>query len=278
MLLILCILLILMNLCVLMIKFIKPGRNPTCTILSALLYYFTLTAFLWKFFFALQQSFFLTNIFPPHWSHRTLFIVYFILTFSISAIPLLFVFINHKDSIFISSTCNYCWLTREFLIYGLIIPILGIICCNIVLYLYTISYLCVRNRQHSGLRSTKSNYSRRMQNFKLGLFFAIMMGFSWTLGFLILIPNSYIQVLGNILFCIVNICQGLSFSIIALFMLKNKSDFQCHYFWRYKNQKKLLSNLQNTTRIQPLPTLNDDDHSKGKAVHNSSIYSLNNSN
>ena len=160
-----------MNILIFILTFIKSGRNLTCSIFSALLYYFTLTSFLWKFCFALQQSLFITNIFQPYWSDRTLFIIYLILTFTLPICPLLIMFIKYQDLTFVSSTCNYCWLTREFLLYGLIIPILVIICLNIIFYLYTMIVLCMRNRQQPGLRSTKSDHSRHMQNFKIGLFF-----------------------------------------------------------------------------------------------------------
>ncbi|CAF1140369.1 unnamed protein product [Adineta steineri] len=272
MLFILCILLILMNILIFILTFIKSGRNLTCTILAASLYYFTLTAFIWKFCFALQQSLFITNIFQPIWSDRTLFIIYFIITFSIPICPLMIMFIKYEDSVFISSTCNYCWLTREFLLYGLIIPILVILCFNIMFYLYTMIHLCVRNRQQPGLRSTKSDHSRRTQNFKIGLFFAIIMGFSWIIGFLLLIPNSYVQYIGNILFCIVNTLQGFAFSIMVFCMLEKKSFRKCFCFWRYKKPTNTATKSPNVIPQESLPTSNDDNDAKNKNIYNSSIY------
>jgi hypothetical protein len=264
-----------MNLLIFILTFIKSGRNLTCTIFSALLYYLTLTSFLWKFFFALQQSLFITNIFQPYWSDRTLFLIYVILTFSLPVCPLLIMFIKYEDLTFISSTCNYCWLSREFLLYGLIIPILVIICLNIIFYLYTMIHLCIRNRQQPGLRSTKSDHSRHMQNFKIGLFFAIIMGFSWILGFLVLIPNSYLQLIGNILFCIVNSLQGFAFSVMVFCMLERKSFRKCCCFWRYKTrQMKPTSNSTCINPVQTIPISNDDNDNKMKTIYNSSIYTL----
>ncbi len=272
MLFILCILLILMNILIFILTFIKSGRNLTCTVLAALLYYFTLTAFLWKFFFALEQSLFITNIFQPYWSDRTLFLIYLILAFSLPIFPLIVMFIKYENSTFISSTCNYCWLTREFLLYGLIIPILVIICFNTMFYLYTMIHLCIRNRQQPGLRSTKSDHSRRMQNFKIGLFFAIIMGLSWILGFLVLIPNSYVQTIGNIAFCIVNTLQGFAFSIMVFSMLERKSFRKCCCFWKYKNP--MIVKLQSLNNIpqQSIPMSNDDNDIKIKTIYNSSFY------
>ena len=261
-----------MNILIFILTFVKSGRNLTCTILSALLYYFTLTAFIWKLFFALQQSLFITNIFQPYWSDRTLFIIYLILTFTIPICPLLIMFIKYENSTFISSTCNYCWLTREFLLYGLIIPILVIIGLNIIFYLYTMIHLCIRNRQQPGLRSTKSDHSRRMQNFKIGLFFAIIMGLSWILGFLVLIPNSYVQTIGNILFCIVNTLQGFAFSIMVFCMLERKSFRKCCCFWRYENPMIIKLRSSNVIPQQSIPTTNDDNDTKIKTIRNSSIY------
>ncbi|CAF2351180.1 unnamed protein product [Rotaria sp. Silwood2] len=272
MLFILCILLILMNILIFILTFVKPGRNLGCTILSALLYYFTLTAFIWKFLFALQQSLFLTNLFKPQWSNKTLFTIYLILTFSIPVIPLLIMFVKYENLTFISSTCNYCWLSREFLIYGLIIPILIIICLNIIFYFYTMIYLCMRNRQQIGLRSTKSEHSRRIQNFKIGLFFAIIMGFSWILGFLVLIPNTYVQLFGNILFCMVNTFQGFAFSIMVFFMTERKSFLHYCCFWKNKNQIKTATNSQSIILQESLPISNDNDNIKIKNIYNSSIH------
>jgi len=261
-----------MNILIFILTFIKAGRNLACTILSASLYYFTLTAFIWKFLFAFQQSLFITNIFQPYWSDRTLFIIYLIIAFSLPICPLLIIFIKYQNSTFISSTCNYCWLTREFLLYGLIIPILGIICLNIIFYLYTMIHLCIRNRQQPGLRSTKSDHSRSMQNFKIGLFFAIIMGLSWILGFLVLIPNSYVQFIGNILFCIINALQGFAFSIMVFCMLERKSFRKCCCFWRYKNQMKTTINSSNNIPQQLVTTSNNDNDRKIKTSYNSSIY------
>jgi hypothetical protein len=261
-----------MNILIFILTFIKAGQNLACTILAALLYYFTLTAFIWKFLFAFQQSLFITNIFKPYWSNRTLFIIYLILTFSLPMCPLLIMLIKYKNSTFISSTCSYCWLTREFLLYGLIIPILVIICLNIIFYLYTMIHLCIRNRQQPGLRSTKSDHSRHMQNFKIGLFFAIIMGLSWILGFLVLIPNSYVQFFGNILFCIINTLQGFAFSIMVFCMLERKSFRKCCCFWRYKNQRKPTLNSSNNNPQQLVITSNDDNDTKLKTIYNSSIH------
>ncbi|CAF0748159.1 unnamed protein product [Rotaria sordida] len=272
MLFILCILLILMNILIFILTFVKSNQNLSCKILSALLYYFTLSAFIWKLLFALQQSLFLTNTFQPQWSNRTLFTIYLILTFIIPICPLLVMFVKYKNSTFISSQCNYCWLTREFLLYGLIIPILIIICLNIILYLYTMIYLCMTNRQHKGLRSTKSEHSRRIQNFKIGLFFAIIMGFSWIFGFLVLIPNTYVQLFGNILFCVINSFQGFAFSIMVFFMIKRKSFLRCCCFWKNQNQIKTTMISQSIILQESLPTSNDNGNIKIKSIHNSSIH------
>ncbi|UJR27747.1 hypothetical protein I4U23_009022 [Adineta vaga] len=272
MLFILCILLILMNILIFILTFIKADRNLACTILSASLYYFTLTAFIWKLCFAFQQSLFITNVFQPNWSDRTLFIIYSIITFSLPVCPLIIMFVKYENSTFISSTCNYCWLTREFLLYGLIIPILVIICLNIMFYIYTMVHLCIRNRQQPNLRSTKSEQSRRIQNFKIGIFFAIIMGFSWILGFLVLIPNSYVQTVGNILFCIMNTLQGFAFSIMVFCMLERKSFRKCCCFWRYKNSNQVNGNSSDAVLQQSIPTPNDDNETKIKPIYNSSMY------
>ena len=274
MLFVLCILLILMNILIFVLTFIKAGRNLACTILSSLLYYITLTAFIWKLLFALQQSLFITSIFQPKWSDRTLFIIYLIITFSLPLCPLLIIFIKYQDATFISSTCNYCWLTREFLLYGLIIPILTIVCLNIIFYLYTMIHLCIRNRQQPGLRSTKSDHSRCMQNLKISLFFAIIMGLSWILGFLLLIPNSYVQLFGNILFCIINSLQGFAFSIMVFCMLERKSFRKCCCFWRYKNPVKTTLNSSSAIPQPSAPISNDDNNPKIKTVYNTSVSTL----
>ena len=223
MLFVLCILLITMNILIFVLTFIKSGRNLACTIFAALLYYTTLAAFIWKFLFAVQQSLFITNVFQPNLSDRTLLVVYLLIALTLPLCPLLIMFLKYPDSTFISSTCNYCWLTREFLLYGLIIPILVLVCLNFILYFYTMIYLCARNRQQASLRSTKSDHSRQIQNFKIALFFATVMGLGWILGFLLLIPNSYVQLFGNILFCIVNASQGFTFSIMVFSMLERKA-------------------------------------------------------
>lgn len=270
MLFVLCILLILMNIFIFILTFIKSSRDLSCSILSAILYYLTLTAFLWKFFFALQQSLFLTNICQPYWSDRTLFFLYLSLALTLPLCPLIIMFVKYPNFTFISSTCNYCWLTREFLIYGLILPILVLLCLNFIFYFYTMIHLCLRNRQQPGLRSTKSEYSRYMQNFKIGLFFAITMGLSWILGFLVLIPNSYVQLFGNILFCVINAFQGFAFSVMVFCMLERKSFRKCLCFWKDRKSKKLTA-ASNDSNPQQIETISTDDHGvKNKAGYSSS--------
>ena len=242
MLFVLCLLLMLMNILIVILTLIKADRNLTCTIFSGLLYYVTLTAFLWKFLFALQQSLFITSRLQLRWSNRTVFTVYVVVAFSLPLCPLILMFVKYPNSTFISSTCNFCWLTREFLLYGLLIPILAIVSLNFVLYVYTIVHLCLRNRQQSQLRSTLPDRSRQLQNFRIALFFATIMGLSWLLGFLTLIPNSYIQLFGNVLFCAVNACQGLVFSIMVFFMLERQAfDKYCCYCCHRPSRSKSAS-------------------------------------
>ena len=231
-----------MNILIVILTLIKADRNLTCTIFSGLLYYVTLTAFLWKFLFALQQSLFITSLLRLRWSNRTVFIVYVLVAFSLPLCPLILMFVKYPNSTFISSTCNFCWLTHEFLLYGLLIPIMVLVSLNFVLYIYTIVRLCLRNRSQSQLRSTLPDRSRQLQNFRIALFFATVMGLSWLLGFLTLIPNSYIQLFGNILFCAVNAFQGFVFSIMVLFMLERQAfDKYCCYCCNRSRRSKSTS-------------------------------------
>ena len=278
MLFVLCILLILMNILIFILTFVKPGRNLACTIFSLTLYYLTLAAFLWKFCFALQQSLFITNIFRPFWSNRTLFLIYLILTFSLPICPLLILIIKYSDWTFISSTCHSCWLSREFLFFALLVPILTIIALNLLFYMYTMIYLYRTNREHPGLRSTKSEQSRDVQNFKIAIFFAVIMGFSWILAFLLLIPNSYVQLVGNILFCVANSIQGFAFSIMVFWMLERKSFRKYCCFWRSKNRLKATIHSQENSPRQVESISNDDNAIKVKNSCTSSTYTTSTSN
>lgn len=246
MLLVLCLLLIVMNVLIFILTFIRSGRNVGCTIFAAALYYVTLTSFLWKFSFAFQQMLFITNLYRVNWSDRKLLIVYFSISFVLPLFPLLIMFIKYPQSTFISSTCNFCWLTREFLLYGLMIPILVLITLNFILYTNTMIYLCIRNRQQQTVRSTKSDHSRQMQNLKIALFFAAVMGLSWILGFLLLIPNTYVQWIGNILFCIVNSLQGFIFALMVMLMLERNYFRQCFNFCLSKGKRSVQSSVHTT--------------------------------
>jgi len=275
MLFVLCILLILMNIFIFILTFISALDKLVCSILSSILYYLTLTAFIWKFFFALQQSLFLTNICQSYWSNRTIFFVYLSISLILPLCPLIIMFTKYPNRTFLSSTCSYCWLTREFLIYGLIIPILVILCLNFFFYFYTMIHLCMRNRQQPGLRSTKTERSRHMQNFKIGLFFAIIMGLSWIVGFLVLIPNSYVQLIGNIIFCILNSFQGFAFSIMVFSMLERKSFRKCFCFWRHRRQAKKSISSSTPRQIETVSTDDNDVKIKSRYSNenNQNIYS-----
>jgi hypothetical protein len=136
-------------------------------------------------------------------------------------------------------------------------------------------HLCLRNRQQPGLRSTKSDQSRHIQNFKIGLFFAIIMGFSWIFCFLVLIPNSYVQLFGNILFCVVNSIQGFAFSIMVFCMLERKSFRKYCCWWRAKYRMKTTFNSQPE---QLRTTINGDNEINIKNNYNASIYTSSTSN
>ena len=286
MLLVLCLLLIVMNVLIIILTLIRAGRNLACTIFAAALYYVTLTAFLWTFCFAIQQTLFITNLYRLNWSDRFLLIIYFCISFILPLCPLLIMFIKYPQSTFISSTCNFCWLTREFLLYGLIIPILVIVTLNFILYINTMIYLFVRNRQQKSLRSTKSDYSRQMQNLKIASFFAAVMGLSWILGFLLLIPNTYVQWVGNVLFCVVNSLQGFIFAIMVMLMLERNYFRRCFTCCLPKGRNSTHSSVhtsnfrlttnQSTSASSQKPSQlnrrrtnreNDDDH-----VYSSPIY------
>jgi hypothetical protein len=140
-------------------------------------------------------------------------------------------------------------------------------------------HLCLKNRQQASLRSTKSDHSRRIQNVKIGLFFAIIMGLSWILGFLLLIPNSYVQFFGNILFCIVNSLQGFAFSIMVFCMIERKLFRKFFCCWKYKNPTKTtITNSQDMVPQQIVTISNDENGIKVKTSYNSSVYTSTTSN
>jgi hypothetical protein len=139
-------------------------------------------------------------------------------------------------------------------------------------------HLCLKNRQKPGLRSTKSDQSRYIQNFKIGLFFAIIMGFSWIFGFLLLIPNSYVQFFGNILFCVINSIQGFAFSIMVFCMLERKFFRKCCCCWRTKYRMKTKFNSQSIRPQQLQGTSNGDNDLNIKNIYNTSIYTSSTSN
>ncbi|CAF1602809.1 unnamed protein product [Didymodactylos carnosus] len=114
------------------------------------------------------------------------------------------------------------------------VPILSITTVNFILYSYTMIRLAIKNRLQVGLRSTISEHQRRTQNLKIGLFFAIIMGLTWSFGFLLLISNTVVQLIGNILFCITNTIQGFCFFLMVFWMIEqNKTRDQlricCNY-------------------------------------------------
>ena len=133
----------------------------------------------------------------------------------------------------------------------------------------------MRNRQQPGLRSTKTERSRHMQNFKIGLFFAIIMGLSWIVGFLVLIPNSYVQLIGNIIFCILNSFQGFAFSIMVFSMLERKSFRKCFCFWRHRRQAKKSISSSTPRQIETVSTDDNDVKIKSRYSNenNQNIYS-----
>uniref|UniRef100_A0A4X2L7A1 Adhesion G protein-coupled receptor G7 n=1 Tax=Vombatus ursinus TaxID=29139 RepID=A0A4X2L7A1_VOMUR len=203
---------------------INPPENHTCTVMTVLLHYFLLVTLTWTCLNAVQLCFLLLRAMKPLPPHFTLFL--FLMGWGIPAIIVsLTVGIIYP----LKGALGYrqeiiCWLAvpedGNYLespwLWSFILPATIILITNAVIFIIiTVKVLWGRNEN---LQSTKK--SSVMKKILSMLSIVVVFGFTWILGYLMLIDDHNVKIIFNYLFCIFNTTQGLQ--IFVLYTVRTK--------------------------------------------------------
>ncbi|KAM7375614.1 hypothetical protein PAMA_014628 [Pampus argenteus] len=206
-------------------KHVEPDRG-SCSAVAALLHFFLLATFMWNGVYATQLVLLVRSIrrdLPPHWA-----------SISVAAgfgVPAVVMAITLGATYRVNNPLGYrqeefCWLAaldshRHFdfgkpMFWGFVVPVGLILIYNIVL-LFLVSLTTCRTDPRLNSINRLSLRKKFLISFSLGL----LLGVSWTLGYLVLVTDGHAHLVFSILFCICTTTQG--FQIFILFTARTKS-------------------------------------------------------
>ncbi|XP_032262017.1 adhesion G-protein coupled receptor G7 [Phoca vitulina] len=232
---------------------IVDNRNPTCTVVAALLHYFLLVTFTWTGLSAAQLYFLLIRTMKPLPQHFILFVS--LIGWGVPAV----VVVVTVGIIFSQSgsqwELNYrqeeiCWLAvsgnggliSSPLLWSFMIPITIILINNIVIFIIIIVKVIWKTNQN--LTSTKKiSFLKKILS---TLSITVVFGVTWILAYFMLISNDDVRIIFNYMFCLFNTTQGLQ--IFILYTVKTK-------VFQREASKVLKSLLQSTGRVRLLPSV-----------------------
>ncbi|KAM9835979.1 adhesion G-protein coupled receptor G7 [Aulostomus maculatus] len=206
-------------------KHVEPDRG-SCSAVAALLQFFLLSTFAWNSIHGTQLALLVRTVrvrLPSYWTP---------VSFATGlGVPAVIVAITLGTTYRVDNPLGYrqeefCWLSgldehKRFdfgkpMFWGFLLPVGLILIYNWVLLVLISVETCMRNRK---INSTKrwSFLKRFLISFSL----AILLGLSWTLGYLVLTTTGHAHLIFSILFCICTTTQG--FQIFILFTARRKS-------------------------------------------------------
>ncbi|XP_024121222.1 adhesion G-protein coupled receptor G7 [Oryzias melastigma] len=193
-----------------------PDAGP-CTAVTALQHFFLLATFSWNSVYGTQLVLLVRSMrrnLPPFWTPLSIAMGWG-LPAVVMAVTLAATY--RADSPLGYRQEEFCWLAglekdhfsfRKPLFWGFLLPVGLILIYNIVLLLLTSFITC---RGDPNLRSTR--HSSFTSKVLVSLSLAVLLGLSWTLGYLVLIPNGTAKTTFSILFCICTTTQGVQIFI-----------------------------------------------------------------
>ncbi|XP_038438590.1 adhesion G-protein coupled receptor G7 isoform X6 [Canis lupus familiaris] len=228
-------------------------RNPTCTVVAALLHYFLLVTFTWTGLSAAQLYFLLIRTMKPLPQYFILFIS--LIGWGVPAVVVamtLGIIFSQNGS---QWELNYrqeeiCWLAvsgnngliTSPLLWSFIIPITIILINNIVIFIIII--VKVIWKTNLNLTSTKKVSSLKKVLSTLSI--SVVFGITWILAYFMLIGNEDVRIVFNYMFCLLNTTQGLQ--IFILYTVRTK-------IFQNKASEVLKSLSLSTGRVKLKPSV-----------------------
>ncbi|XP_053170775.1 adhesion G-protein coupled receptor G7-like, partial [Scomber japonicus] len=231
-------------------KYVAPDC-VSCTVVTALLHFFLLATFMWNAIYGTQVMLLVRTMrrnLPPHWTSG-----------SIAAgwgIPAVVMAITLGATYRVDTPLGYrqeefCWLAAlneddqfDFgkpMFWGFLLPVGLILIYNVVLLVLVSLTTC---RTDPTLNSTNPISLRK--KFFTSLSLAVLMGLSWTLGYLVLTTRGNANLFFSIFFCICTTTQG--FLIFMLFTARTRT-FRGYMSKSSKFVSSVNIQLQNTKYV-----------------------------
>ncbi|XP_059183533.1 adhesion G-protein coupled receptor G7-like [Centropristis striata] len=198
----------------------------SCTAVAALLHFFLLATFLWNFLYGMQLVLLFRTMrqnLPPHWTSISVTVGW--------GVPAIAMASTLGISYRVDDPLGYrqeefCWLAaldknKQFdfgkpMFWGFLLPLALILISNVVLLVLTSLTIC---RTDPTLNSTRP--SSLWKKFFISFSLAMLLGLSWTMGYLVLVTKGPAHLVFSILFCVCTTTQG--FQIFVLFTARTAS-------------------------------------------------------
>ncbi|KFQ84179.1 putative G-protein coupled receptor 128, partial [Phoenicopterus ruber ruber] len=202
---------------------VDPPADSWCTAVAVLLHYFLLATFMWTALNSAQLYLLLLRAMKPLPGR-------FLVTTSVIGwgIPAVVVAITLGATYREGKALNYrqeefCWLAaldqnqhfsiKKPMLWSFLLPVALILLFNVIIFLkITVSVIWKKNENLT--RNKKDSFMKKM----IGtISIVVVLGITWTIGYLMLISHEETSLVFSYLFCILNATQGLQICILYTF-------------------------------------------------------------
>ncbi|KGL98573.1 putative G-protein coupled receptor 128, partial [Charadrius vociferus] len=202
---------------------VDPPADSRCTAVAVLLHYFLLATFMWTALNCAQLYLLLLRAMKPLPGH-------FLTTMSVIGwgIPAVVVAITLGATYREGKALNYrqeefCWLAaldqnqnfslQKPMLWSFLLPVALILLFNIIVFM-KISVSVIWKKNENLTRNKKDSFMKKM----IGtISIVVVLGITWTIGYLMLISHEETSLVFSYLFCILNATQGLQICILYAF-------------------------------------------------------------
>ncbi|KAI3366213.1 hypothetical protein L3Q82_010034, partial [Scortum barcoo] len=224
---------------------VEPDRG-SCSAVAALLHFFLLATFMWNSIYGTQQVLLVRTMpcsLPSYWTKLSVAVGW--------GVPVVVMAITLGVTYRVDDPLGYrqeefCWLAalnkdKEFhfgrpMFWGFLLPVGLILFYNLMLL---ILFSLAKFSTDPHLRN--NNRSSKRKKFLISFSLAVLLGLSWTLGYLVLVTTGHPHLIFSIFFCLCTTTQG--FQIFVLFTARTRSfkaavSRSVKYISIYLNSKK----------------------------------------
>ncbi|XP_010120302.1 PREDICTED: probable G-protein coupled receptor 128 [Chlamydotis macqueenii] len=202
---------------------VDPPADTWCTAVAVLLHYFLLATFMWTALNSAQLYLLLLRAMKPLPGH-------FLITMSLIGwgIPAVVVAITLGATYREGKALNYrqeefCWLAaldqnqnfsvQKPMLWSFLLPVALILLFNIIIFI-KISISVIWKKNENLTRHKKDSFMKKVI---ATISIVVVLGITWTIGYLMLISHEETHTVFSYLFCILNATQGLQICILYTF-------------------------------------------------------------